>query len=143
MKKLDLHIHTKATISDVPFTFDIDNLKEYVEKYKLDCIAITNHNLFDEEQFQLIQQSLKILVLPGIEINIENGHILLITRQGEISDFSSKCEKVYELIKTKDDSITVQQLVEIYGDLSKYLIIPHYDKRPCCTEDTLKSLGKR
>lgn len=142
MKKLDLHIHTKATISDVPFTFDIDNLKEYVEKYKLDCIAITNHNLFDEEQFQLIQQSLKILVLPGIEINIENGHILLITRQGEISDFSSKCEKVYELIKTKDDSITVQQLVEIYGDLSKYLIIPHYDKRPCCTEDTLKSLAK-
>ncbi|MGQ1786903.1 MULTISPECIES: hypothetical protein [unclassified Saccharicrinis] len=46
MKKIDLHIHTVSTISDSYFEFDILKLKEYVQKLSLDCIAITNHNVF-------------------------------------------------------------------------------------------------
>jgi predicted metal-dependent phosphoesterase TrpH len=44
---------------------------------ELDCIAITNHNLFDKNQFETISATLKIPVLPGIEIDLEGGHILL------------------------------------------------------------------
>ena len=51
MKKLDLHIHTKSTISDAPFNFSITKLMQYVEEMKIDAIAITYHNLFDLLQY--------------------------------------------------------------------------------------------
>ena len=52
MKKLDLHIHTKKTISDVnSFEFSLNKLKQYVNEMKIDAIAITNHNIFDLTQY--------------------------------------------------------------------------------------------
>lgn len=46
MKKVDLHIHTVATVSDHYFEFSMDTLQSYVECKELDAIAVTNHNLF-------------------------------------------------------------------------------------------------
>ncbi len=64
MKKIDLHIHTKSSLSDYDFNFSLHKLEEYVEKLAIDCIAITNHNLFDLEQFNEISSTLHITVLP-------------------------------------------------------------------------------
>ena len=57
MKAVDLHIHTVATISDSKFDFSMEELKNYVEKMGLDIIAITNHNIFDLEQYSLDRKS--------------------------------------------------------------------------------------
>ena len=54
MKKMDLHIHTVKTQSDYDFAFSVNALKKYVEEQKIDAIAVTNHNLFDLEQYNLI-----------------------------------------------------------------------------------------
>lgn len=140
MKKFDLHIHTKSTISDVDFNFNLINLKNYIEKCNLDCIAITNHNCFDNEQYEKIVSCLDITVLPGIEINIEGGHLLLIGSNDELIDFTSKCKCIEELINNPKVSITVDKLKEVFVNLNKYLIIPHYDKNPCCSEKVLKAL---
>ncbi|KKM26519.1 hypothetical protein LCGC14_1583970 [marine sediment metagenome] len=141
MKKIDLHIHTVQSISDRNFTFDIDSLKEYVEKLEIDCIAITNHNLFDKAQFEQICQELNIKVFPGIEIDLEGGHLLLISENENLDDFNIKCQKVKALIPTKDSSITYEHLTEIFPDLKSYLLIPHYDKKPNIKQDTLIKLG--
>ena len=79
MKRCDLHIHTVPSVSDRMFTYDKDVLLDYVAKTELDVIAITNHNLFDYAQYQEIKDALtQIVVLPGIEVDLENGHILVI-----------------------------------------------------------------
>ncbi|MNK22367.1 phosphate transporter ATP-binding protein [compost metagenome] len=141
MKKIDLHIHTvPSTISDSHFDFCFDTLKEYVTKLKLDCIAITNHNLFNDGQFSQICDCLQIKVLPGIEIDLELGHLLLISENTEIGDFKSKCDQVHALIKTKEDYITVENLQVIFGDLSRYLLIPHYEKKPNISAETIAKL---
>ena len=57
MKKLDLHIHTTATASDHYFDFSLDSLQKYVAENQLDAIAITNHNTFNREQYELICHS--------------------------------------------------------------------------------------
>lgn len=54
MKKIDLHIHTVATVSDHCFEISMDTLQRYVESKKLDAIAVTNHNLFDRKQYEEI-----------------------------------------------------------------------------------------
>lgn len=140
MKKIDLHIHTVPSLSDYDFEFSLTNLKEYVSKLEIDCIAITNHNLFDLYQFKLICTELNISILPGIEINLEKGHILLISENTELVDFDSKCKQVKSLIKDKEDSITVEILKQIFPDLSRYLLIPHYDKKPNITNETIAKL---
>ena len=55
MKKFDLHIHTLSTISDVSFTFSMEMLEQYVKERKIDAIAITNHNMFDNGQYESLR----------------------------------------------------------------------------------------
>lgn len=144
MKKIDLHTHTISTVSDYDFTFDLSKVKEYVDKLKIDALAITNHNVFDMNQYNQIKNSLTIPVFPGIEIDLEGGHLLLITdiNEFELVNFDEKCKKVSELIKTKDDSITLSQFHNIFpaNELNKYILIPHYDKSPEIKQATITAL---
>ena len=141
MKKIDLHIHTVPSISDRHFDFDIESLKEYVDLLEIDCIAITNHNLFDKHQFEQITNELDVKVFPGIEIDLEGGHLLLISENDNLDDFTSKAQKVSDLINLPSDDINYDELVEIYGQLNNYLLIPHYDKKPNIKSNTLEKLG--
>lgn len=145
MKRCDLHIHTVPSVSDRMFIYDKEVLLDYVAKTGLDVIAITNHNLFDYIQFQEIKDALShIVVLPGIEVDLEGGHILVITNNddGTLFDFNAKCEEVKKLIKTNDDDISYDTFIRIFGDLSKYLLIPHYEKDPRLHKDIIKKLGR-
>lgn len=63
------------------FEFDEKAIESYVVENGFEAIAITNHIFFDEKQFENIVGSLKdtnCLLLPGIEITLEGGHILVI-----------------------------------------------------------------
>ena len=141
MKKIDLHIHTVASASDAPFEFDLDKLLNYVFDAKLDAIAITNHNLFRKEQFSEISSKVGIPCFPGIEIDLEKAQILLYTSDSDVDSFAIKCDQIESHFSVTDRSITFEQLQMIYGDLSDYLIIPHYDKKPAIRPETLKKFG--
>lgn len=131
MKKIDLHIHTISTVSDHDFQFSLDKLIEYVESEELEAIAITNHNLFDRQQYETIVASISIPVFPGIEIDIENGHLLVITEVSDIDNFCEKCSRVFRINGSDNTSfLTEQDFIDIFGDLKKYLLVPHYDKTP-------------
>ena len=84
MKRIDFHIHTTPSINDSSFEFDFSVLKDYVMDLKLDAIAITNHNLFDLQQYTDVCAKLDILVFPGVEVDLEKGTYL-----GNSSDFKS------------------------------------------------------
>jgi len=141
LKKIDLHLHTIPTFSDVKFTFSLNKLKEYVLSAKLDAIAITNHDVFELDQFNEIVQELDCVVFPGIEINLENGHILVISENQNLEDFQLKANKVTEKIQKVGDSIKVDELIQIFGDLNDYLLIPHYQKKPIVSSGTIERLS--
>ena len=141
MKKVDLHIHTLSTTSDGHIDFSMDKLQEYVQVREIDCIAITNHNTFGLEQFNEIKESISIAVFPGIEIDLEGGQILLISDGTDLSDFNKKCQDVSDTSPTKRDSLSVHDLQRIFENLSTYILIPHYDKKPRVKEETLAELG--
>lgn len=140
MKKIDLHIHTVATISDRSFEFSMDALKNYVCHAKLSAIAITNHDVFDLEQFRQIQNSIDIAVFPGIEVNVEKGHVLVIGRPAALDDFDAKSAAISHRIKKIGDSVSVEELLNIFGNLHDFLVIPHYDKGPPITGEALEKL---
>lgn len=140
MKKIDFHIHTIPSFREAAFEFSLEKLKWYVVSASLDAIAITNHDLFDLEQFVTIKNGIDIKVFPGIEINVSNGHVLVIGCDTELEDFSEKAKKIEQKITKIGDYITVDDLISIYEDLSKYLVIPHLDKRPSLLGDELEKL---
>ena len=145
MKRCDLHIHTVKSLSDREFVYDKSVLIDYVEKTKLEVIAITNHNLFDYNQFLDIKEALHdTVVLPGIEVDLEKGHILVIANNdaGTVFDFNTKCKDVSDRIHTESDDISYDTFVRIFGDLSKYLLIPHYDKKPSLKKEVLEKFGR-
>jgi PHP N-terminal domain protein len=142
MKAIDLHIHTIATKSDSDFVFSMESLEQYIEDMKLDIIAITNHNIFDINQFETIKSRIKAKVLPGIEINFEGGHLLLITDDNDLDDFDARCKEVTRKIIDPKDTITTNELTEIFYDLSKYLLIPHHPKKPKVPMDIITKMGK-
>lgn len=112
-KKIDFHIHTVSSIKDSDFTFSLEWLRNYVEKTKLDAIAITNHDLFDRGNFDEITSALSsIKVYPGIELALNIGHVNIVFPTDcvdELSDFSNWLSNIHQ---TQTDSITCEQLFD-------------------------------
>lgn len=140
MKRIDFHIHTIATVSDQDFAFDQSVLVDYVSELSLDAIAITNHNQFDKQQYESICGNLSIPVFPGIEIDIEKGHLLVITSYEDIADFAARCERVSALVSSATDYLSASQFKEIFPSVDKYILIPHYEKSPTLLLDKVPLL---
>jgi len=140
MKKIDLHIHTISTMSDSDFSFSLDAFKNYVESACLDAVAVTNHDIFDLSQYEQINKALDITVFPGIEVNLEKGHVLVISEESNLEKFNDCATNITNLVRNIGDTVTYEQLVDIFDDLSKYIIIPHYEKRPRIMGETLEKL---
>lgn len=130
MKKVDLHIHTIATVSDYYFEFSMDTLQSYIDCKELDAIAITNHNLFDRKQYEEICKKISIPVFPGVEIDVEQGHLLLITSMEDLDDFESRCNDIQKINSTNTSWMSEDDLLGYFPNIEKYVLIPHYDKNP-------------
>lgn len=112
-KKIDFHIHTISSVKDSDFTFSLDWLKSYVEISELDAIAITNHDLFDKDNFDEITDALtNVAVYPGIELSLESGHVNIvfpIDCREELALFSEWLSNKHQ---TQSESIKTEELSE-------------------------------
>jgi len=141
MKKIDLHVHTVPTLSDSPFTFDLEILKRYVSGAALDAIAITNHDVFDRRQYETIAEALDIVVFPGLEVTLDCGHLLIIGNTTNLDTFDDHAREVSARITKPGDSISVDELIRIFRNLDESLVIPHYDKRPAIKREALEPIA--
>ena len=140
--KIDLHIHTvQNKFLDRSFVFSNDLFKEYITENSLEIVAITNHNLFDLTNFRNIKSLLNgvnCLVLPGIEISLEKGHMLVIF---------DDTEENLKTLKNISDSISLIEKDDHYSmDVTTFnnlccgkaaMLIPHYEKSPSVSKTIL------
>lgn len=103
--KADLHLHTKA---DKEFGTDILDDNEFAEKYinelkkkDIKIGAITNHNKFENDEFQLLKtKAIKdgIFLLPGIELSVNDGkrglHTLIIFSSEDAEKVGNSTSKI-------------------------------------------------
>ena len=141
MKKIDFHIHTKASTQDASFDFCQSKLNEYIEAADLDCIAIVNHNLFDRVQFEGIRSQITIPVFPGIEVDLGVGQILVISDGLNLDDFEKRCAQVSANCLNDGKINDLAEFKSVFGDLSRYILIPHYEKKPAIDNETLRGLS--
>lgn len=73
---IDLHTHTLVGSDDS--YIDIDELVERAKKSGLDGVCITDHEWFwQQSTIERFRRELDFLILPGVEMNTEDGHLLV------------------------------------------------------------------
>ena len=87
VKKIDFHIHTISSEKDYSFSYSKNWIQQYVKEAELNAIAITNHDLFDEENFEKVKSDLpNTTVFPGMELSLEEGHVNIVFPEEDIPD---------------------------------------------------------
>lgn len=142
----DLHIHTLATEWDENFEFNIEQLKRHISNCDLNAIAITNHNVFDRPQFDSIRDELSdtCFVLPGIEVSALKTHVLVIDDPDNLSRHEASCKQVEtKLAGNTEASLTLEEFEDCFPYLDECIVVPHYQKDPCVTQESMSLLGSR
>ena len=85
MLKADFHIHTKEDLHDY---FIKHSAEEFIKQASLlgfEVLAITNHNriTYNKTLFECARNN-NILLIPGIEINVEGKHVVVLNATEEI-----------------------------------------------------------
>lgn len=135
--KIDLHCHTKSTKQGDGDgrNVSLELFKEKISNADVKIIAITNHNLFDLEQYNVFSNAVSdyCQVWPGIEIDVDGKnnkyHLIIIANPDNVELFSKKVEQLFH---GKDIETCKIKLQDIYSQLNEcdIIYIPHLHKKP-------------
>lgn len=146
--KIDLHCHTKKIKTGDADTRNVtpELFKEKTENADVKVVAITNHNHFDLEQYNILKTTVKesCLVWPGIELDVmgiskKRGHLIVIANPEIAEEFS---HVVTKLLSGKDIERVCFELKTIYDATCTLdvIYIFHFHKKPCVDEDDIAEL---
>lgn len=142
--KIDFHCHTLKTKNDESETRNVtlDLFKEKILLSEVKIIAITNHNLFDKEQYILFKENVKdtCQVWPGIELDVigasgKKGHLILISNPEDVELFSQKMNELLNDSTPDDFEIKVNELYEKVKDLNLVYVVHCFKKKELSLDD--------
>jgi len=140
--KIDIHTHTKKCKSGDAPTREISAKAfcEIIQSTEVKIIAITNHNVFELEQYKEIVSLIggSAQVWPGIELDIfENGargHLLVIVSPKNVSEFATVVSNL-TLNSTPDNfTASINDVLKAF-DLFNPLYVAHYKKKPDISDE--------
>lgn len=146
--KIDIHTHTKKCKSGDAPTREISptNLCETILSTEVRIIAITNHNVFDLDQFEEIEAGLgeSAQVWPGIELDIlddgSRGHLLIIVSPKLAREFTAAVEELTKDSSPDSFTTTIEEVLETF-DAFNPLYVAHYkQKKPNLSDEVLEML---
>lgn len=148
--KIDIHTHTrKCKTGDAP-TREVspEAFCETLQATEVGIIAITNHNVFDIEQYKEIKEKIgeDTQVWPGIELDVvENGirgHLLVIVSPNDFETFSNVVDELTKTSTPDNFTTSIDLLIESF-DSFKPLYVAHYKKSPNLSDEVLEKLTSR
>ena len=148
--KIDIHTHTKKCKSGDALTREISptDFCKTILATEVGIVAITNHNVFDFDQYKEIETGLDeeaVQVWPGVELDIleeeSRGHLLVIVFPTRAKRFA---EAVNALTSTKDSNpdkftATIDEVLERFDSFGP-LYVAHYKKKPNLSDEALEKL---
>lgn len=146
--KIDIHTHTKKCKSGDAFTREISPAEfcETVLSTEVRIIAITNHNAFDLDQYQKIEDGLgqDAQVWPGIELDIlEDGsreHLLVIVSPRRAQEFSEVVDELTNGHSPDDFTAAIDDVLENFDSFEPLYVAHYKQKKPSISDDALEKL---
>ncbi len=146
--KIDIHTHTKKCKSGDAPTREISpaDFCETILSTEVRIIAVTNHNVFDLDQFEEIETRLgeDAQVWPGIELDVldsgSRGHLLVIVSPKLAREFSAAVGELTNGASPDSFTATIEDVLEAF-DAFNPLYIAHYKhKKPNLSDEVLEML---
>ena len=145
--KIDIHCHTKkirsGELESRAVTKEV--FSKSIQDAGVDIVAITNHDVFDKEQYDEFVEYVgsNFQIWPGIELdtsrNGNNFHLILVGDPDDVDVFDEKVEQLTSG-KSGDFTIELDNIISHFsGD--NILYIPHFgSKSPAISEENLEYL---
>lgn len=146
--KIDIHTHTKKCKSGDAPTREITPAKfcETVQSTEVGIIAITNHNVFDLDQFTEIKDLMgnAAQVWPGIELDVQEngirGHLIVIVSPSITEAFSRVVCDITKDSIPDNFTTTIEQVLENFDNFKPIYIAHYKQKTPNLSDETLEKL---
>ncbi|HYC52414.1 MAG TPA: hypothetical protein VEB19_14980, partial [Gemmatimonadaceae bacterium] len=143
--KIDIHAHTRKAKSGDARTRDISpgEFCERVLSTDVGIIAITNHNLFDLEQYEQIREGLKdaAQAWPGVELDIldgaNRGHLLVIASPSKVEAFATAVFSLTGTVKPDVFAASVEQVIAAFEPLAPLYVAHYRQKKPNISDGAL------
>lgn len=148
---IDLHCHTRKIKSGDGDGREVsdDLFSQKISSSGVNIVAITNHNIFDKDQFDRLENkiaTLPCMLWPGVELDISYGsngdryHLLVISSPTNKDAFSRAVEELINGTDPDTFSIDVNSVVSKFNTLD-CLFLPHsHGKTQAITDDELETL---
>ncbi len=146
--KIDIHAHTKKCKSGDAPTREIspEDFCETILSTEVRIIAITNHNVFDLDQYKEIETRLgtDAQAWPGIELDtledVSRGHLLVVVSPTVAGEFSEAVEELTKDSTPDGFAATIEEVLKAF-DVFNPLYVAHYKhKMPSLSDDALEKL---
>ena len=146
--KIDIHVHTKKTKQGDALSRNIspERFSDIVQSTDVKIIAVTNHNVFDLEQYnQLLDQVAgSIQIWPGIELDVvddqKRSHLIVIVSPTKRDQFN-EIAKSATVDKTPDQfTISLEDTVALFNKLEPLYIAHYSGKKPDMSEESIAKL---
>lgn len=146
--KIDIHTHTKQCKSgDAPSReIAATDFCEAVRATEVGIIAITNHNVFDLEQFEEILEEIDgdAQVWPGIELDVVDdgarGHLLVIVSPDKVGEFSGIVDEITDGVTPDNFETTIEEVLEQFDALGPLYVAHYKQKKPNLSDEALEKL---
>ncbi len=146
--KIDIHTHTKKCKSGDAPTREISpaDFCETILATEVRVIAITNHNVFDLDQFKEIETCVgkEAQVWPGIELDVldgeSRGHLLIIVSPGLAEKFAAAVEELTMGFDPDSFMATIDQVLVTFDVLNPLYVAHYKHKKPNLSDEVLKVL---
>lgn len=146
--KIDIHAHTKKVKSGEVDTRNInpDRLCEILKLTEVGILAITNHNHFDLEQYNSINEKCNKFcqIWPGIELDVieekRKGHVIIIINPSEASEFYKQINELLDGTSAEDFNISIQELIDKFNGFDSVFIPHYYAKKPSLNDFDINKL---
>ncbi len=146
--KIDLHCHTLSIKDGESSTRNVtvDIFKQKLVAMNVEIVAITNHNRFDLEQFNLLTKSVNGIcqVWAGVELDIigtnnNKYHMIVICSPCKAREFSEEISKLTQGKVLGSFTVGALEAIERLEKLG-CIFIPHFHKKPTITESEIKQI---
>lgn len=147
--KIDLHCHTLKVKKGESEKRNIDkeNFVKKVINVGVEIVAITNHNIFDKEQYnQFVNEANgSFQIWPGIELDVVNdyeeaGHLIIISNPRNVNSFSDIINKITINSNPNEFSINIKDLIKEFKNEDVIYIAHWLGKSKALSENMVKEL---
>lgn len=88
----------------------------------------------------MISANVNAKVFPGMEVDLEDSHLLVITDINQVSELEEASNQLITKIIDEKSYISFEEFETIFPNYGDYLLIPHYKKPPRMQQSTIKNL---